>query len=29
VIEAAEADPDRFGDLVAQMDETGKVDAAV
>lgn len=28
VIRAAEQDPERFGDLVEQMDETGKVDRA-
>src|SRR6266446_5548426 len=28
VVEAAEAEPDKFGHLVEQMDETGKVDHA-
>jgi hypothetical protein len=28
VVDAAEADPEKFGDLVEQMDETGKVDGA-
>ena len=28
IVEAAEQEPERFGDLVAQMDETGKIDRA-